>query len=159
MADAIAAAPASQAGEGQNPPEVSAPKETVPPVVEPVKAGEEAKEEAKGIKTPEENKPEPFDKHPAWQRMLRRSTRMEAQNHELRTTLTEALSTLKELAAAQKGEEYKPEPVKKQEEVDFTSYLDNEIEELSSKESLSSEAEAKIVEIAVKYAYTVDGKK
>lgn len=160
---------------GQKPDEVSTQEKSVqekdPNVSEDAKTQEKEPEDPKDEK-PKENKDVkkdeqlPFHKHPAWQRMLRKNEKANGLVRRQGEMLTELINTVKEIAAGQKGEEYKPKKTDDFEwdKLDFDDVLDSEMEQLVTslgKEDvdLSPGDEEEIVEIAKKYSKEVEGKK
>lgn len=111
----------------------------------------------------EQEKDLPFHEHPAWQRQLRRAERAESTNKELKALFSDLLNKVEEVRAGQKGEEFKPVDVA-DDDLDFDTILDNEVEGLSNKlsregKSLSPSEEREVIAIAQKYSSEIDGKK
>lgn len=122
----------------------------------PAKKSEESKEK--------DEKPKPFDKHPAFQRLTRHNKSLKKTVSELKESQAEMLDTLKEIAAHNKGEEYtkeKKEPTVQ--DFDFDEILDTEVEVLVASvekegKDVGENFEEEIIEIAKEYATEVEGK-
>lgn len=123
---------------------------------------ENAKKEESVKEDPTSDKPEPFHKHPAWQRQIRKNARLSTQLQESNKRNADLAHLIRESIAAQKGEEYKPEASSKDETSSFDPevVLDDEMEEFSLKANLSIEEENAVMDIARKYGQDLgDGKK
>ncbi|KKN56844.1 hypothetical protein LCGC14_0568260 [marine sediment metagenome] len=150
--EAATKAAAVQNTEGTQPPEKSV-EVTPPPVKEDAKIQEEkpkGEEEKPGEKEP--SKPEPFHKHPAFQRMTRKNATLNTKVETLSAQNTEMGELMKEMIALQKNEDFKPSAKAEEGLPDPQELLDTEMDTLSSKENLSSEDEAEVIVIAKKYA-------
>ncbi len=150
--DAATKAAAAQDAAGNQPPEkpVEVPP---PPVKEDAKIQEEKPkgEDGKPVEK-EPSKPEPFHKHPAFQRMTRKNATLGAKVEVQSKQITEMGELMKEMIALQKNEDFKP-TVKKEEGLpDAQELLDSEMDTLISKNDLSAEDEAEVIKIAKKYA-------
>ena len=126
---------------------------TSPPVKEDAKIQEEKPKGAE--EKPEEKeplKPEPFHKHPAFQRMTRKNATLSTKVETLAAQNTEMGELMKEMIALQKNEDFKPTAKVKESLPDPQGLLDSEMDTLTSKHDLSSEEEAEVIKIAKKYA-------
>ena len=169
MDDLSSAAAPAIPGTGQVPGEVSSQNQPAQPQLEvegkidsSLPAENKVLEEKPKEDTPEkssEEKDDPYHKNPAWQRQQRRIKSLTKRSDEQMGLMTKMTEALNGLIAFQKGEDYKPTEKAKEESPDYEELLDNELEELMVKESLSEDQEVAIMDIARKYAPEVDGEK
>jgi len=164
MAEDAAGVAATDAVVGQDPTEVSSQKqpeqEKSPNLSEENKTPEEKNDGDGKAETKDPEKLDRFDKHPGFQRMVRKNAKLSAEMGALKDQNAEFASLMKEMIALNKGEEYKPEPKAETAIPDAQDLLDNEMETLLQAEALSPQEEAEVVKIAQKYAQDLgEGKK
>lgn len=152
----------AESTEGQDPSGIDIQEQ--PAEEEDANVSEDAKTQDQDSEAEEEadkksSKPEPFHKHPAFQRMTRKNAKLAAQNEALTEQVSEMSNLMKEMIALQKGEEFKPEPKVDNAIPDAQELLDMEMEKLLQAEDLSSDEEQAVIKIAQKYKTDIgDGK-
>lgn len=171
--DDAAVVPASDAGGGQEPPEVSTPEKpdqssdkegSSPSSEEPDKKVESPKEgddqPSGDADKPKEavDEDKPLHRDLAFQRQQRKIKRLGKQLGKRDHMIEKLVNQVGKFMADQKGEEFTPDK-SEPDELDFDELLDDELEEFTAKEGLSSEEEAAVAKIARDYAMDLGDKK
>lgn len=157
--DTTAGVAATDAASDQKSDEVSSQEKSAPD--ESSNLSEEAKTQKDKSESPDEDGAKEkekspkeklrFDQHPGWKRRERKMAKQNTQLESQKTQITEMKDLMKEMIAAQKGEEFKPEEKTEDTVPGGDELLDMEMDKLLDETELSPEDEAEVIAISKRF--------